>query len=128
MFNQPEEALAHFDTALRLMPGAHLVWLIQIWRSLALGELGRWEEADTAIDDSMSLNPTQWQPHVIKALVCAHLGRDAEALEHIEAMKRPGVPPTAWANIFRTFNARSPNLAANLTTIGALVAAAEKGA
>jgi hypothetical protein len=59
MLNRPEEALSHLNTAARLMPGSHVTWLVKAWQSLSLGELGRWAEADAAIDEGIALNPTQ---------------------------------------------------------------------
>jgi TolB-like protein len=128
MSNRPDEALTHFDTAARLMPGSHWVWLIQFWRTLALGELGRWEAADAAIDACLSLNPTFGGGYVTKAYVCTRLGRDAETLGHMEALQRPGVVLTGWERVYRCFLLRSPNVEAAVTSMRVLIAAAEKGA
>ncbi len=125
--NRPEEALTHHDTATRLMPGSHLEWLIQLWRSLELGELGRWEAAEAAIDACLSLNPTFGGGYVTKAYVCTRLGRDAEALRHMEALKRPGVVLTEWERVYRCFLLRSPNVEAAVTSMRALIAAAQEG-
>ena len=72
MLNRPEEALSHLSTVERLMPGWHLMWGAKALEAVALGELGRWAEAEAAADEGIALNPTWGHVHVYKARVlCA---------------------------------------------------------
>jgi tetratricopeptide (TPR) repeat protein len=57
ILHRPEEALSHLNAAARLMPGSHLMWGVKQMQSAALSMLGRFDEADDAIDESVGLIP-----------------------------------------------------------------------
>ncbi|MFM9864203.1 MAG: TIR domain-containing protein [Micropepsaceae bacterium] len=128
MINRPEEALSHLKTAERLMPGSHLMWVVKTFQAGALGGLGRWADADAAIDESIGLNPTYVENHVTKALCCVHLGRDAEARRHIERARRLGWDLVQGESTRRRAWPNSPTLEADIAIIRALFAATEPGA
>ncbi len=128
MLNRPEEGLSHLKTAERLMPGAHLMWTVKAWQSGAYRELGRWAEAEAAIDECISLIPTWPLNHVYKALLCLQLGRDDSPRRHIETARRLGMDLAQAERIWRRCAPNSPTLEADVATIRALYAALEPGA
>ena len=90
LLNRNEEALIHLGLAERLLPGWNRIWALKIWQSAAFSEMGRWVEADSAIDESISLIPTHGLNYLTKASLCPKLGRDAEAASHIETARQLG--------------------------------------
>lgn len=125
MLNQHEEALSHLETAERLMPGSHLMWVVKIWQSGAHRELGRWAEAEVAIDESLRLLPNAAPTYLSKALLCLGLGRNAEARGHIETARRLGWGTAQAERYCRRIRRNSPTLARQIATIHALYAATE---
>ena len=124
ILNRPEEALAHLGLAERLMPGAHLMWAVKARQAQALSALGRWAEANAAIDESIMLTPFG-HTHVEKALICVQLGLDVEAHRQIEMARRLGLELTqAERNRRRMFPSRA-TLETDIATIRALYAATE---
>ena len=128
MLNRPEEALSHLKTAERLMPGSHLMWAVKGRQSGAYIELGRWAEADAALDECISLIPTLPHTHVFKAQISMHLGQDAAARRHIETARRMGLELADGERFWRRVLPNSPTLEADIATIRALYAATEAGA
>ena len=128
MLNRPEEALSHQQTAERLSPGWFVMWAVKAWQSRALQALGRWEQADTALDESIDLYPSFGFNFAAKAYLCLKLGRDAEARRHIETARRMGWEAGLAELHWRRWAPNSPTLEADLATIRALYAATEPGA
>jgi TolB-like protein len=128
IFGRPEEALSHFNTAARLMAGSHIVWGVKQFQSAALSMLGRFEEAEAAIDESISLIPTFGYNHVVKAWFCKRLGRDAEALRHVTTARRLEFGLAPAERHFRRVYLNSPGLEDGLAAIRALYASTEPGA
>jgi TolB-like protein len=126
--NRPEEALSHLKTAERLGPGWHLMWVVKDWQSGAYHELGRWAEADVAIDESLSLLPSRGSGYISKALYCRRLGRADEARRHVETGRRLGWELAQVERIARCVRPSSQRLEEDLETIRALYAATEPGA
>jgi tetratricopeptide (TPR) repeat protein len=127
LLNLPEKALSHLNTASRLMPEGHLMWVVKAWQSNAYRESGRLAEANAAIDESLALLPTYALAHVKKALCCIQLGRDVEARGHIVTARRQGWDFAQAERQYRRLLARSPRLDADVATIHALYAATEPG-
>ena len=128
MLNRHEEALSHLKTAERLSPGWHLMWGVKVWRSRALQALGCWEQADTAINETLDLYPSLGTHVAAKAYLCLRLGRDAEARRHIEVARRLGWEAGLAELHWRRLVPNSPTLEADIATIRALYAATEPGA
>ena len=127
MLNRPEEALSHLKTAERLMPGSHVMWMVKEWQSKALQALGRLEQADAALDESIDRIPSFGFNFATKAYLCLKLGRDAEARRHIETARRLGWDFAQAERQYRRLLARSPRLDADIAAIHALYAATEPG-
>jgi tetratricopeptide (TPR) repeat protein len=125
MSGRPAEALSHLDTAERLGPGSHVMWMVKAWQSIALTELGRWEEADAVANECVSLNPTYGAAHVGKAQCCMQLGRDAEARRHVETARQLGWDLALTVRTWRRALPSSPRLEANIAAISTLYAAME---
>ena len=126
--NRPEEALSHLKTAERLGPGWHLIWVVKDWQSGAYHELGRWAEADVAMNESLSLLPSSGSGYISKALYCRRLGRDDEARRHVETGRRLGWELAQVERLYRCLRPSSQRLEEDLETIRALYAATEPGA
>ncbi len=126
--NLPEKALSHLNTAARLMPEGHMMWLAKAWQSNVYRALGRFAEANATIDESLALLPTYALAYVKKALCCIQLGRDLEARGHVETARRLGWDFAQAERQYRRLQARSPNLDADVATFRALYAATEPGA
>jgi tetratricopeptide (TPR) repeat protein len=75
-YDQYDEALACFDRALQLDPGALLAWL---GKASALGDLERNEEALACFDHVLKLDPENGSAFVGKANALCNLGRLPEA-------------------------------------------------
>ncbi len=127
MLNRPEEALSHLETAERLMPGSHLIWLIKAWQSGPYRQLGRWAEAEAAVNECLRLLPNAAPMYLTKALVCLDLGRNAEAQRHVETARRLGWGPIQAERYWRRIGPNSPSLADDTATLNALYAATEPG-
>jgi len=123
-----DEALAHLSTAERLMSGSHLMWAVKLWESRALGDLGRWTEAERVVDESIALIPTFGWNHAFKARCCAALGRNADALRQIETASRLGWGLAQTERIWHRSKAFSASLEGDIAIIRALYAATEPGA
>ncbi len=128
MLNRPEEGLSHLKLAERLSPGWHLMWTAKSWQSAAHRAMGRWAEADAAIDESIRLNPTNVGGQLDKALLRARLGHHAEAHRHIETARRQGMDLAQAERIWRLVWANDPTLEADIAIVRALYAATEAGA
>ena len=127
MLNRPEEALSHLKTAERLGPGWHLMWVLKDWQSNAYRALGRWAEADAAIDECLSLLPSYGMGYVNKALNCIQLGRDGDARRYIWEARRLGWHHLQAERLHSRFHANSQSLEADIAAIRALYAATEPG-
>jgi TolB-like protein/Flp pilus assembly protein TadD len=128
MCNRYEEALAHFNTATRLMPGSHIMWLIKAWRAGALRALGRLEEASASIDEAIALYPAMGHTYISKATICVQLGRDAEARSLVATGRRLGTDLASSERITRRLNPNSPDLETHIAILRDLFAQTEPGA
>ena len=120
-----ETGLAELKAALRLMPGAIVVWIAKIWMARALALAERRAEADAVIDEVFTLNPTYAHGHVFKALVCVKLGRETDALKHVKTAHHIGLALASAEHLFRLVARTSPSLEADIAIIRGLYAAAE---
>ena len=123
-----ETGIAELQTALRLMPGSMMVWTFNMWEARAFALAGRWAEADTAIDEVFTLNATYAHARVLRALVSVKLGRETEALKHVQTARQLGLALTSAEHNFCLWARTSPSLEANVAVIRALYAAAEPSA
>lgn len=81
LLNLTDEAVAHFQAEVKASPGAHTHYLSFSWQANALMRAGRWVEAETLVDQSLSLNPDYSISIAIKALLCQLDGRERHARE-----------------------------------------------
>ena len=95
---------------------------------MALAELGRWAEAEAAIDEGISLIPTFGLLHDFKARCCLALGRPTEGRRHVETARRVGFDKELSERTLRRMSARSPTLEADIAAVRALYTEAELGA
>lgn len=79
LLNRSETALEHFAKAVKLLPGSHLLSGIHAWRANALIRAQRWDEAESALDQSIELNPNVVSVYLSRAILCRRTGREAEA-------------------------------------------------
>ncbi|GAB4202708.1 MAG: hypothetical protein OHK0022_26130 [Roseiflexaceae bacterium] len=98
--NQPAEALACFERALRLDPQQSQLW---VWKAYALADQGRFPAALESYDRALSIDPTGANVWNSKGLLLMELGRLDQALEcfdHALAHARPiaTVQATYWLN------------------------------
>lgn len=128
MLNRPEASLSHLKVAERLMPGSHMMCGVKGWQSNASRELGRFAEAESAIDECNNLNQTDPFTIVCKALLCVRLGRDDEARRHIETARKAGWDAARAERYWRRLFPNSPRLEGDIATVRALYAATEPGA
>ncbi len=128
MVRRLDEALSHLNAAERLTPGSHLMWAVKAWQHGVYRESGLWVEAESAVDESIGLNPTHVFNHVAKAHISMHHGRDAEACRHIETARRMGMDLGQAERIWRRTAPNSPTLEADIAIVRALYAATEPGA
>jgi TolB-like protein/Tfp pilus assembly protein PilF len=126
MLNRAEEALPCLTTAERLSPGWHLMWGVKLWQCEAYRALGRWAEANAAVDESISLLPTNPAAHVAKAHISMQLGQGGEARSHVETARRLGYDLAMAESRWRRVLPNSPTLEADIAIIRALYAAAEE--
>lgn len=91
---QPEVALALFDRAAQLRPGADA----EEGRGIALDMLGRHEEAQTAYRAALALAPTQVSAQNNLAMSLMLTGRAAEAVALLEPLSRRMDAPARVAN------------------------------
>ncbi len=127
MINRHEEALSYLKTAERLSPGWHMMWLVKAWQATAYRELGRLSEAETARDQTISLDPSYFPNQIDKAVLCVRLGRGAEANQHIETALKAGWDLTQAERVWRRLTPNSPRLEADIAIVRGLYAATEPG-
>ena len=125
MNGRVEMGLAELETAIRLMPGAIVVWIAKMWVARALALAERWAEADPALDEVFTLNPAYAHGHVLKALVHVKLGRESEALQHVKMARQTGLALASAEHLFRLWARTSPSLESDIASIRALYAATE---
>lgn len=130
MLNQCEAGLSHLSIAEQLMPGSFATWATKAWQSAAYRELGRWVEAEAAIDDVIILMPTLPTVYLTRALIRAKLGQHDAARRQIELARSAG---WGWElvraeMVWRRAAPFSPTLEADIAIIRALYAATKPGA
>ncbi len=128
ILKRPEEAVSHLNTAARLSPGWHLMWAVKAWESWLLGALGRWAEADAAVNESITLNPIFGFNHASKALYCIQLGQHDETRRQVETARRQGCDSAQAQRLWRRLNLNSPRLETDIASMRSLYVAQESGA
>jgi tetratricopeptide (TPR) repeat protein len=79
MLGHPEEAIPYFDRAAALPGGDPIAWYN---RGLALAYLNRWDEAETAVDQALALEPAYGHARTYKAIfLCSRGDLTAAQLE-----------------------------------------------
>jgi len=78
---RPDEAIAHFQQALRVNP--RLAHAENNW-GIALAKQGRWEEAARHYEAALRIDPRYAEAHANLALALGRLGRYADAQRHLE--------------------------------------------
>jgi adenylate cyclase len=102
---QPDEAIRVMEKAIRLSPRDPQMHLFLHQLAVAHLSAGRYEDALRHEQESLRLRADQ--PHVYRiiAAACGHLGRNAEALEALEKMRR--LAPHFSVESFRRANSAS---------------------
>jgi len=77
---KPQEAVAHFDEALRINP--RLAHAQNNW-GIALARQGKWQDAIAHYEEALRLNPGYTEARLNLAVALERLGRHAEAQQHI---------------------------------------------
>ncbi len=90
VLNRPEECLAHFEMAARLLPDAMLQYLALWWQANAHVHAGRWAVAEAVIDDAIIANPSHVPSKVLKAFLCRRSGRAIEARTIFAVLRSQG--------------------------------------
>ncbi len=81
---QPEQALPHYDTALRLSPRGFWRWLFFMVKGSALRALGRHDEAITYSRQACQFPDTGYQPYMYLVAALAEAGKTSEAQTVLE--------------------------------------------
>jgi adenylate cyclase len=81
---QAEQALPHFDTALRLSPHSPLRWVTLMLKGSALRELGRHDEAIAHCRQACQIPDSGFLPHMHLAAALAEAGQNSEAQVAVE--------------------------------------------
>lgn len=97
--NLDESGIAMIRTAERRAPHHPRLSLWAHYRGLCEMKLDRYEEAILAFETSTDINPNYHMPYIGRAIVLAHLHRDAEALACVERALQlaPDYQPEDWA-------------------------------
>lgn len=97
--NRDELAIAMIRAAERRAPHHPRLSLWAYYRGLCEMKLDRYEEALLAFETSTDINPNYHMPYIGRAVVLAHLHRDAEALACVERTLQlaPDYQPDDWA-------------------------------
>ena len=89
---EPEVAIGHLETALRLDPLSPMRSGVRMFVGVALSMQGRFEEAYAVLNEIVQIVPSAVAPGAL-ASVCGHLGRIEEAREALALYaKRSSVP------------------------------------
>ena len=81
---QWEQALPHYDAALRLSPRAPSRWLILMFKGAALRNLGRHDDAITCCRQACQFPDSGYSPHMHLATALAEAGQQSEAQAAVE--------------------------------------------
>jgi len=81
---RPGEALPHFQQALKLAPPAHEVPSIYVHLASCLKDLGDYEEARTALEEALKLDPLLKEAHHLLGFCHFKLGDFQEAVHSFE--------------------------------------------
>ena len=81
---QAEQALPHYDTALRLSPRSPLRWVTLMNKSATLRVLGRHDEAIVYSRQACQFPGANFLPHMSLAAALADAGRETEARKSVE--------------------------------------------
>ena len=81
---QAEQALPHFDTALRLSPRDPLRWVTLAVKGSALRVLGRHDEAIAHCRQACRFPDSGYLPHMFFAAALSEAGQKSEALAAVE--------------------------------------------
>ncbi|WP_017668178.1 TIR domain-containing protein [Sandarakinorhabdus sp. AAP62] len=99
LLDKSNEAAAYFEAEMRASPGAHTHYLSFTWLANAHFRAGRLAASEAAVDESLDLNPDYSIGIAIKALLCLHNGRSAQARTVFDRARQlePDVGPALWA-------------------------------
>jgi TolB-like protein len=81
-----EESLPYFDEAIRLSPRDNFLYAYQMFKGVALGYLGRDDEAIEISRMACWRGNADPNPHLFFAAILGHLGRDDETATQIETV------------------------------------------
>ena len=81
---QAEQALPHYDTALRLSPRDPMRWMMLMRKGSVLRSLGRHDEAIAICRQACQVPDTSHMPHVHLAAALAEAGQKSAAREAVE--------------------------------------------
>jgi TolB-like protein len=126
VLNRPDKAISHIGTAERLMPGGHLNWALKVAAAYVMMSRERWAEAEEAIEQSCTLNPSFAQVYVLKAVICLNQGRNEEAHQHILTAQKLGGELSSALWFDTVFAGRYHGQAQRVEQIRALWAATEQ--
>jgi adenylate cyclase len=88
MCGRPDDALLHFEKAIRLSPQDRYIWLFLFGRALAHAFAQRYEEAVESVQRSLQRNPTWFFSYLVLAASSAFLGREEDARTAVRALLR----------------------------------------
>jgi TolB-like protein/Tfp pilus assembly protein PilF len=108
VLNRPDECLAHFELAARLLPNGMLQYLAFWWRGNAHVHAGRWVEAEAVIDDAIAANPSHVPTNVLKAVLRRRAGEAIEARTMFTTLRRQGFTLEPTLTTFRRCFVNSP--------------------
>lgn len=120
MLNRTTEALNHFESAIRHLPGSHLLSGVHAWRANALIRKELWEEAEATIDQSLNLDPGVIGAYVSKAILCRKSGKEKQAKRWFASAHKDHWTLTQIETMFSRYYVDSPVIDGLLTDIRSL--------
>jgi len=126
VLNRSDKAISHIGTAERLMPGGHLNWALKVAAAIVMMSRERWAEAEEAIEQCCTLNPSFAQGYVLKAVICLNQGRNEEAHQQILTAQKLGGELSSALWFDTVFAGRHHGQAQRVEQIRALWAATEQ--
>ena len=123
--DRTDEALEHITLSIRLMSGWPMLWSVLACEANALIRMGRWEEAEARLDESLMLNPDGSIIRLQHAICYRHFGRDDEARATFERVRSDGWTLAQMEVWFRRVMGNNAVLDEHLDSIRALWAETE---
>ena len=118
--DRTDEAREHIAQAIRLMSGSPSLWAVLSTDANALIRMGRWEDAEARLDESLALNPDGSIIRLQQAICYRHLGRADEALATFARVRSDGWTLAQMEVWFRRVMGNNPVLEEHLDSIRAL--------